>query len=406
MGATDALLARLQGEIEERSTFMDNLVEGAEKDGRDLTEQEMSLLARTRDRIGDINKQVDPLREAAKIAGDSRKRTADIARQFEEARNPDAIRSFEYRSAGEYAVDMWRAGLGQSDARERLDLYNRAAAHQTTGDNPGLIPTPILGPVVNFIDAQRPMVNALGPRQLPSGSWSRPLVTQHTQIAAQAGEKTELASRKMTISKVAVTPNTYGGYVNVSRQDLDWTQPAIMDLVINDLSAQYAIATEAACATALYTAGTAADASTTIPTGAATPAQVAGAIWAGAGKIYAATLGVGQVYFACSPDMLGLIGPLFAPIQPRSAQSEGFYAGAFGQGAMPAISGVQVIVSAGFAPASMLMFSTAAAEVYEDRVGSLQVIEPSVLGVQVAYAGYFTQIVLLATGLQKIVKTP
>jgi hypothetical protein len=69
---------------------------------------------------------------------------------------------------------MWRAGLGNTDARERLELFNRAAAHQTTGDNPGLLPEQILGPVVNFVDNARPLINALGPRQLPSGSWSRP----------------------------------------------------------------------------------------------------------------------------------------------------------------------------------------------------------------------------------------
>ena len=32
MGSTDALLARYQGEIEERSTFIDNLVEAAQKE--------------------------------------------------------------------------------------------------------------------------------------------------------------------------------------------------------------------------------------------------------------------------------------------------------------------------------------------------------------------------------------
>ena len=48
----------------------------------------------------------------------------------------------------------------------------------------------------------------------------------------------------MTIGKVPVTADTYGGYVNVSRQDIDWTQPAIMDIVINDLAGQYAIETE------------------------------------------------------------------------------------------------------------------------------------------------------------------
>ena len=52
---------------------------------------------------------------------------------------------------------------------DRLDMYNRAAAHQTTADNPGLLPTQILGPVINFIDAARPLMTALGPRQLPSG---------------------------------------------------------------------------------------------------------------------------------------------------------------------------------------------------------------------------------------------
>ena len=36
---------------------------------------------------------------------------------------------------------------------------------------------------------------------------------------------------------------------------------------------------------------------------------------------------------------------------------------------------------------------------YEDRIGSLQVVEPSVLGVQVAYAGYFTWLVVETTGL-------
>src|SRR5215467_160179 len=117
MGATDALLARFQGEIEERTTFMDNLVEGAQNDKRDLTEQEMTLLSRTRERIQDINNQVAPLQEAARIAEQSRKRTAEIAQQFAEARDPDAAKPFEYRSAGAYAIDLWRSGLGNDEAR-------------------------------------------------------------------------------------------------------------------------------------------------------------------------------------------------------------------------------------------------------------------------------------------------
>jgi hypothetical protein len=55
---------------------------------------------------------------------------------------------------------------------------------------------------------------------------------------------------------------------------------------------------------------------------------------------------------------------------------------------------------------TIIVMSGATAEMYEDRIGPLQVLEPSVLGTQVAYAGYFAAIVLLAAGIVKIVKTP
>ena len=152
MGAGDALLARYQAETEERSKFIDGVVEAAEKDERDLTEQELTLLARTRERISALNDQIAPLQSTIEIAATSRKRTAQIAQQFAEARDPKAATPFEYRSAGGYIIDVWRAGLGHDEAKERLDLFKRAAAHQTTPDNPGLLPEQVLGPVVNFID--------------------------------------------------------------------------------------------------------------------------------------------------------------------------------------------------------------------------------------------------------------
>ncbi len=54
----------------------------------------------------------------------------------------------------------------------------------------------------------------------------------------------------------------------------------------------------------------------------------------------------------------------------------------------------------------MIVLSTAAAEVYEDRIGALQVVEPSVLGVQVAYAGYFASLIVEPTAIVEITKTP
>jgi HK97 family phage major capsid protein len=396
------MLARVAAEIEEKQTFIDGLVETAEKEARDLNPQEMELVTRSRTRLGELNEQMEPLRQAREISHDSRSKIADLAK-FMGDRDIEKPRQVEYRSAGQYALDMWRAGLGQEDSKQRLDLYNRAAAHQTTGDNPGIIPTPILGPVVDFIDANRPLVAFLGPRQLPSKTWSRPKVTQHTSVATQSAEKTELVSQKMTIASVTGTAATYGGYVNVSRQDIDWTTPSVMDIVISDLAAQYAVTTEAAAATAFAAAATA---GTTLPTGANDTAAVAGALWAAAASIYTAVKGAGRVAVFTTPGMLALWGPLFVSVNPTNAQSPGFSAADFGTGLVGYIAGLPIYVSAGIAANTALVLSSAAAEVYEDRIGSLQVVEPSVLGVQVAYAGYFTPLVIEGTGIVKVTKTP
>ena len=396
MGATDQMIARYVAEIEERQQFVDGIFTAAE--GKDLTPDQLALVTDTKARMEEVNKKIEPLVEMRRISGDSTERIRQIAQYMKDKpARPDSV---EYRSAGEYVLDVWKAGLGGEEAERRLDIFNRAAAHQTTADNPGLLPDQILGPVINFVDESRPLTTALGPRNLPNGTWNRPRITQHTNVAAQAGEKTELVSRKLTIAKIPVNAVTYGGYVNVSRQDIDWTSPSIMDIVISDLAGYYAQVTEAALGSTLVGS---ASAGTDLP-GTATAADVTGAIWGAAGSVYAATKGQGRLILAAPPDMLGLVGPLFAPVNPFNAQSSGFNAGQFGTGAMGAISGVQVVVTNGLAANEMLVLSTAAVEVYEDRIGSLQVVEPSVLGVQVAYAGYYTPLVIEPTGIIKIVR--
>ena len=402
MRASDQMLARLGAEIEQQQTFQDKLIEDAEKDSRDLTDNEMELFTRSRDRLQELNAQIAPVKESRAISIESRSMISDLARFTQD--QPAAPAAVEYRTAGEYVLDYWKGSLGAQDAMKRMDLYNRAASHQTTADNPGLLPTPIVGPVVNFIDLARPITTWLGPRQIPSQTWTRPKVTQHTSVAPQpVGEKNELVSQKMTITKTAVTANTYGGYVNVSRQDIDWSTPSIMDLVISDLAGEYGVVTEAALGAALLAGATA---GTIIPTGPATTDELAGALWAATAAVYGTTKGQGRVAFFVSPDMLGLWGPLFAPVNPVTAQSAGFQASDFNSGLMGAISGIPTYMSAGLPAGSNLVVSSAAVEVYEDRIGSLQVVEPSVLGVQVAYAGYYTWWLNAPGGVVKIAKTP
>jgi hypothetical protein len=397
---TDQMLARYVGEIEERQQFIDGLVEAAQNEKRDLSDQEMELVTRARDRIGVCNDQMKPLEESRRISGESSERVAALAKFMSGEQKP---KEWNYRSAGEYMIDRWRAGIGHQQAQERLDLYHRAAAHQTTGDNPGLLPEQILGPVVKFIDVNRPLINALGPRQLPSGSWSRPKVTQHTATAGQSPEKSELVSQKMIISKLPVSASTYGGYVNVSRQDIDWTQPSIMDIVINDLAGQYALDTENhACST--LTA--AAPAGPTLPTGAPAADDVTGALWGAAATVIAGTGGQGRLIAVAPPELMGTLGPLFPPVNPQNAQSGGSTPSSLNPGLAGSVAGIPVVVTSAMPANNILVMSSAAVEVYEDRIGSLQVVEPSVLGIQVAYAGYWASIVLESDGLSKIVKTP
>ena len=400
--ASDAMLSRLQAEVEERTQFIDGIIAGAQENGRDLDSKEMELIGRAKDRLTVLNAQLDPLRESARIAADSQKRSAELAAELAVARNPGLLASGvpEYRSAGAYLVDNYYAQMGDKESYQRIDLYHRVAAHQTTADNPGLLPESIVGPVVNFVDQSRPVVSMLGPEDLPAGSWSYAKVTQHTQVGVQSAEKGELASRKMTITKTAITAPTYGGYVNVSRQDIQRSSPQVLDMIIADLAAQYAIETENACDDALV-AGATASAGTALP---ATPtaAQVAAALWTASAEAYNGTQGMGRLFVAVSPDMLSLVGPLFQPVNPQNAQSTGFQAGGYGQGPVGAISGLTVVMSVGFAAKTILAISSAAARVFEHRYGSLQVVEPSVWGTQVGYAGDFQTVIQQATGVIKV----
>ena len=297
--------------------------------------------------------------------------------------------------------------MGDRTATERIEVFHRAAAHQKTTDNLGVVPDPIVGDVLNFIDAGRPLASVIGIQNLPAATFYRPRVTQGTSVAVQgsagaaADEKAELVSQKMTISRTTATAITYGGYVNVSRQDIDFSSPQIMDIIIRDLAARYAIQTEAATGASLMASGT-----TAVGYGASpTAATIRAALWSAASGIYTAVQGQGRVVLGLSPGRLSVFGPLFAPITGVVANGEGMSAGDFGSGAVGSIGGIPVFMSPGLTGTQAVLFSTAAIEAFEQRVGTLQVTEPSVLGVQVAYAGYFTPLRLINAAIVPLTAT-
>lgn len=412
--ANDAMIRRLERELEERNSFVQGLIAQAQDSERDLTDAEKSSLIEVRGRMTGIKDQLDQLESTADLARQVAERAKQIDAAVSQARHGSGKGPVEYRTAGAYMLDEWRAHTGDRAAQERLEVFQRAAAHQKTGDNAGAVPDPVIGEVLNFIDAARPIVSALGPRDLPGATWHRPKVTGHTNVAKQgpngaaADEKTELASQKMTITRITANAVTYGGYVNVSRQNVDFSSPQILDLVIQDLAAEYATETEAAAAAALTASANTVELAPVATSGTPTSDEILTGLWTAAGNVWNATRGQGRLVLAVASDQLGVYGRVFGNfVNPQNAASPGFQANTFGQGTMGSISGIPVLMSSGLPTGqpkgSAFLFSTSALEAYEQRVGALQAVEPSVLGVQVAYAGYFTPVTVEAGGIVKLV---
>lgn len=425
--APDAMLDRLQTQLAEKTAFCNEITQRAFQGDRDLTDQEQGLIKESQERMSALKAQIDVIGDVSKVSYEAAHRArqvgAEISRytgQGREGFGPDG--QVKYESPGAFILDMRASALGNREATERIETFHRAynaeagfytgyraADHARTTDELGVIPDPIVGEVINFIDAARPVVSFLGPRPMPSATWHRPVVSQHTAVSAQgsagaaADEKAELVSQKLTITRLNANAVTYGGYVNVSRQVIDFSTPAGLDIIVNDLAAQFAISTEAAVDTAIAAVGTTAIGYGT--PGNVTDAKVSQAIWKAAGQAYTAVRGQGRLFIAVAPDVLPVFGPLFAPYGPFNQQGQGFQAANFAQGVMGQISGIPVVMSAGFASGKAFLLSTAAIEAYEQRVGTLQVTEPSVMGVQVAYAGYFTPLTILAAGIIPLTST-
>jgi hypothetical protein len=215
---------------------------------------------------------------------------------------------------------------------------------------------------------------------IPGKTFGRPKITQHTLAGLQTAEKTELPSRKMVISEVPFTKLTKGGAVDVSRQDIDWSSPAAWNILIQDLGDAYAIDTEAEAAAAFATGAGTTNAVTNVATG--DLAGISTALYAAAGLVYQSSKRLPDRIWM-SADVWGKVGPLLDTACCSQSQGDSSFASFSGN-----LYGVSRIVVPSF-PADTLIVGTASAfEVYEEVIGLLTAVEPSLLGVEVAYGGY------------------
>lgn len=306
-----------------------------------------------------------------------------------------------YRSSpGAYLVDYLLRSEDPARA-ERFEAFHRAAPHQITSDNPGIIPTPILGPVWTSINARRPAVEAATTRPMPAGgkTFIRPHVTQHTLVGDQPGEKQALPSQPLKIDPITVTKRTKGGYVNLSFQDRDWSDPSIMDVLLADLAAMYAQSTDAQFCLDFLAAVT-----QTQPVATNDAEGWLNALYSAAATVYDADNSLPTTLWT-STDVWATLGalvdgsgrPLFPTMAPANALGDlapGSFTGS--------IAGMRIAVDANFAAGTAVVGDSNAVEFYEQVGGQVQATEPSLLGTNIAFYGYMADCVVSPPAFVKL----
>jgi len=153
-------------------------------------------------------------------------------------------RAYKLPSPAEYIAAFVRGGHDFA----QLNANIRAAAPDiVTGDTPGILPEPIVGPVYDGLNAIRPFVSAIGTRAMPGAgaTFRRPKITARPVVTQQpTGQNNTLDPSSVTVQNNDISKLTFGTYVTISEQDLDWTDPASLNIVLDQLAIAYGQATD------------------------------------------------------------------------------------------------------------------------------------------------------------------
>jgi len=303
-----------------------------------------------------------------------------------------AKREVKLPTAAEYIA----AAIAGGDAWHEMSAALKAAAPDVvTSDTPGILPLPIVQPVYNNFRGIRPVVDAIGPKAMPGGGkvFIRPEVTTHVSMAAQSAENAALQSGTFVVFNNQVTKNTYGGYVNLSMQDLEWTDPAVLQLILDDMGRIYANETDNVAADALLAGQT----QTRALTDPASPSEWVTDIYAAAQTILTNSNGNLPTHIFLAPNMWASLGllvdtagrPLFPQVGPMNAF------GTMNAGSTDAVAfGLRVVVDRNFAADTVIVGDPSGFEIFEQQKGALSLESPSTLSRTLSFHGYFATLMI------------
>jgi HK97 family phage prohead protease len=301
-----------------------------------------------------------------------------------EVKMPTAV---EYIAAAVAGGDQWRA---------MSEAIRAGAPDIVTTDTPGVLPTPIVSPVYNNFIGRRPVVDAVGVRAMPAGGkvFIRPEVTTHTSIGASISEQSPTAGTLVVFNN-QVTKQIFGGYVNISEADIDWTDPAILSVVLDDMGRIYANATDNYAADQLASGAT----TTSNFTAASVDDPSYWAEWVAnaAETILSASNGNLPTHMFMNPSMwaelLKLSDTADRPLFPQVGPMNAFGSLAPGQVNGNAF-GLQVVVDRNFNAATTIIGDASGYELFEQQKGAISIDSPSTLSRTIAFRGYFAALMI------------
>jgi hypothetical protein len=355
--------------------------------------------------------EIEPMSEVTAPAVEATIPTAPIFAQ--------AKKEFVLPSAGEYMAAYHTGGDTFANINKAVAEYTAskktalqaAAGDVLTTDTPGLLPVPVLLPLVQNVNFLRPVVEALGARAFPDGGQSktfiRPTITTHTDVGTQSTELSAVTAQTMVIASNSVSKTTLAGQVTLSIQDVDFTSGPAMSLILNDLMGEYMIASDNLAADNLLTAAT------------------SSGVWDGTvadllKSVYDSAVDISNgrnftpTHMFVSPDVWGQMGQLAdttgRPVFPFIG------AGLTGQNALGGGNatswngnplGLQLVVDSNFAAKTMIITrvgqgSGDAFEFYESIRGLMSVEVPATLGRTMSFHGYVATFAAIGGMIRKI----
>jgi HK97 family phage prohead protease len=315
-------------------------------------------------------------------------------------------RNFGMPSAGEYLAayhiggETWqRVNAAATEVmRSRQTAIQAAAGDVLTTDTPGLLPVPVLGPVFDDLNYIRPVVSAVGARAMPDGgqskTWIRPTWTTHVSVGSQSPELSGVSATTPVIASNVVTKTTLAGQVTLSVQDIDFTSPAALEIILRDLAGQYMLQSDAVACAAILNGDTASGSTWTVT--ADNPSSLISALYDAATDILKATNFLPDHIFV-SPDVWQKLGAQLdadkRPIFPYTGAAGLMGVNGVGTSNVTQMNtfnplGLNLVVDRAFADNTMVVARGSAIEFYEQVRGIMSVEVPATLGRTFSYYGY------------------